>query len=101
MKLAFMKYKLNCQQAIDAMCKECIYDPISIGIFKQTLNQQIEDCTSPECPLYEYRPLTGKTKEENKQKYIASLSEEAKQEYFKQSEKSRIAFNKNVRGVNS
>lgn len=32
-------------------CKECIYDSESSG----TIKQQIENCTSPKCPLYPYR----------------------------------------------
>ena len=42
--------------AIDAKCCECIYDPISIG--HGSWRKQVEDCTSRNCPLYEYRPCT-------------------------------------------
>lgn len=38
---------------IDRMCKHCIYDP---GKGNGTWRQQVEACTSPNCPLYEVRP---------------------------------------------
>lgn len=40
------------RQAINAKCKECIYDPIGRG----TWRQQVEACTSYACPLYPIRP---------------------------------------------
>jgi len=42
------------QQAINAMCKACIYDPIAgYG----TWRRQVANCTSFSCALYQYRPL--------------------------------------------
>ena len=41
--------------AINAKCKECIYDPGSGG---GTWRQQVEACTSPKCPLYPVRPVS-------------------------------------------
>lgn len=42
--------------AINAMCRECIYDPLSgCG----TWRQQVEGCTSPNCPLFPLRPLSA------------------------------------------
>lgn len=38
--------------AINAMCKDCIYDPTNGGKWRE----QVEACTSPECPLYNVRP---------------------------------------------
>jgi hypothetical protein len=46
-------------QAIRAMCKDCIYDPCSPG----TWVQQAEACTSPECPLYAFRPKSKAAKD--------------------------------------
>jgi hypothetical protein len=46
--------RLTRQQAINAFCKECIYDPACAGTWKQ----QTEACTSPECVLYPYRPTS-------------------------------------------
>lgn len=43
------------QQAIDAMCRECLYDPHSGG---GTWREQITACTGTTCPLYPYRPVS-------------------------------------------
>ena len=40
------------QQAIDAKCKECTYDPLDDG----TWRQQVEQCELTACALYPYRP---------------------------------------------
>ena len=40
------------QQAIDAKCKDCIYDPEDSG----TWRQQVERCELIECSLWNYRP---------------------------------------------
>ena len=40
------------RKAINAMCKGCIFDPVAGGQWRQ----QVEACTSPECPLFELRP---------------------------------------------
>ena len=50
--------KLTRQQAINAKCKDCIYDPLDKG----TWLKQVESCTFSGCPLYPYRPLTKKSK---------------------------------------
>ena len=63
------------QKAINAKCKECIYDE-SPG--NGTLHEQIEGCTSPSCPLFDLRPVTSKTRQERDEKYLASLSVEEK-----------------------
>lgn len=42
-------------QAINAFCKECIYDPRGGA---GTWRQQVEACTSTNCPLYDFRPLS-------------------------------------------
>lgn len=38
--------------AINDKCKDCIYDPLAGG----TWRQQVEDCTCTDCPLYDVRP---------------------------------------------
>jgi hypothetical protein len=43
---------MSLRKAINLKCRECIYDPMAEG----TWRQQISDCTSPNCPLYPYRP---------------------------------------------
>ena len=40
------------QQAIDAKCKDCIYDPLDDG----TWRQQVEGCDITDCALWNYRP---------------------------------------------
>ena len=39
--------------AIDAFCKECIYDPAAEG----TWRAQVADCKSTACSLFPFRPL--------------------------------------------
>lgn len=47
--------KLTVRQAVNAKCKECIYDPIGgFGNWRQ----QVGACTSYSCPLYEHRPVS-------------------------------------------
>lgn len=43
----------NFRKAIDAKCKECIYDPYSEG----TWREQVENCTSYSCALYPLRSV--------------------------------------------
>lgn len=45
--------KQSLRKAIDAKCKECIYDPIG-GCGKW--REQVAACTSPCCPLFDVRP---------------------------------------------
>ena len=40
------------QEAIDAKCKECIFDPLDEG----TWRQQVQACEIKSCALYPYRP---------------------------------------------
>ena len=46
--------ELTRQQAINANCKFCIYDPGADGNWKQ----QTQACTSKDCALYPYRPVS-------------------------------------------
>lgn len=43
------------RKQIDLMCKQCIYDGSSGS---GTWKQQVTDCTSPDCALFNLRPLT-------------------------------------------
>ena len=55
-RLAPRKKRPSMRKAIDAKCKECIYDDLSgLG----TWRQQTEGCLSTDCPLYELRPRTS------------------------------------------
>jgi len=40
------------QKAINAKCKDCIYDPVDGG----TWREQVQRCTSTDCALFEHRP---------------------------------------------
>lgn len=43
------------QQAINAKCKDCIYDPMCGG---GNWRQQVAACTIKTCALWPYRPLS-------------------------------------------
>lgn len=46
------------RRAINDKCKDCLYDPLQSG----TWREQIEACTSGNCPLFPVRPLSkGRT----------------------------------------
>lgn len=47
--------KRSLRSAINAKCKECIYDPIAGG---GTWRQQVSECTSVTCPLFDIRPMS-------------------------------------------
>ena len=42
------------QKAIDAKCRECIYDELADG----TWRMQVEQCELTACALYPYRPVS-------------------------------------------
>jgi len=46
------------QEAIDAKCKECIYDPEEDG----TWRQQVKACAINTCALHPYRPMPYKVR---------------------------------------
>jgi hypothetical protein len=46
--------KPSMRKAIDAFCKDCIYDPLSGG---GTWREQVGACKDDLCPLHELRPL--------------------------------------------
>jgi hypothetical protein len=48
-----MTARLSMRDAINAKCKDCIYDPVSRG----TWREQVRECTSATCPLFPLRPL--------------------------------------------
>ena len=52
---------MSLRNAINAKCKECIYDPIG-GSGKW--RQQVEACTSWDCPLFPVRPITTKSRKQ-------------------------------------
>jgi hypothetical protein len=42
--------------AVNAKCKSCIYDP---GSGNGTWRKQVEACSSSNCPLHPFRPISG------------------------------------------
>lgn len=48
------------RKAINAKCKECIYDEMPGN---GTWRQQVEACTATTCPLYELRPVSHSPKQ--------------------------------------
>lgn len=45
---------MSLRQAVNDMCKQCIYDETAPG----TWRQQVDVCTSPNCPLFSHRPAS-------------------------------------------
>jgi hypothetical protein len=46
--------------AIDAKCKSCVYDPGARGNWRE----QVSACSSGNCPLHPFRPLSSACKRE-------------------------------------
>lgn len=65
------------KQAIDQKCKDCNYDPLDRG----TWRQQIERCTATDCPLWEYRPKS-RAKSDSVAKTDTQLTESLPDEYW-------------------
>jgi len=53
---------MSLRAAINAKCKECIYDPIA---GRGTWRQQVEACTSRACPLFSVRPTSSGSKDDS------------------------------------
>ena len=47
------------KKAIDAFCKQCVYDKHSTG----TWREQVLNCPSKKCPLYAFRPIPDHARE--------------------------------------
>jgi hypothetical protein len=69
------------QKAINEHCKQCNYDELDKG----TWLAQIESCTMKDCPLYQYRPLTQKTRSLSAKK----MDDGAKKAFVERMKKSR------------
>jgi len=67
---------LTLRKAVDAHCKQCIYDGTTEG---GSWRKQVANCTSPGCYLFPHRPVDGHTKEANKKERYNELSDEDKQ----------------------
>jgi len=51
------KPRRSMRAAINAFCRSCIYDPSGAD---GTWREQVENCPSRECPLYDFRPCTSR-----------------------------------------
>ncbi len=49
---------MSMRAAINAKCKDCIYDPLAPGNWRQ----QVGGCTISTCSLHPYRPKSRPTK---------------------------------------
>lgn len=47
--------RISLREAIDAKCKDCIYDEGARGLGRW--KQQVAACTVTRCPLYAVRPM--------------------------------------------
>ena len=47
--------KPGLRASINAKCKDCIYDNLGEGNWRQ----QVSACTSEDCPLYAVRPISS------------------------------------------
>jgi hypothetical protein len=56
--------------AIDAKCRECSYDRLDRG----TWRQQVADCRVPSCPLYAVRPQPTVSRQAPRNGQIGSIS---------------------------
>lgn len=51
-----MKPKRSMRKAVNLKCKDCNYDPLDRG----TWRQQVGSCTATDCSLHEFRPKPSK-----------------------------------------
>lgn len=49
--------KMSKTKSLHMMCKSCIYDKAAPG----TWREQVENCSSSHCPLWQHRPMTTAT----------------------------------------
>jgi hypothetical protein len=49
--------KMSRTKALNEKCKQCIYDPE----FGGTWREQVENCTTSSCPIWQHRPKTSAT----------------------------------------
>ena len=87
--------RLTQQQAIDLNCRHCNFDDQDIGI--GTLRSQIDKYPSPQCPFFEYRPLTTATKKLRQEAKVEAMSPEARAEYRAKQESARIRLTTGIK----
>ena len=85
--------KINTRkQAIDEKCKDCNYDSLDKGTWKE----QVESCTSTDCSLYTFRPLTAGTTKKLKDERYLLMSPEEKAKADAKADATRERFSNNT-----
>jgi len=51
---------ISMRAAVNAKCKDCIYDPAAPGNWRQ----QVQGCTVKSCPLFQIRPVSAPKRSE-------------------------------------
>ena len=86
--------KLTRKQAMDAFCKLCIYDEGAQGA--GSWRKQVSECTSQDCPLYEYRPLDSESAEIAKKERYAAMTPSERADWDARADAARINLAKNM-----
>ena len=73
------------QKAINEKCKDCIYDELDKG----TWRQQVGACTMTDCSLYEYRPLDSVRAQERRENLEKLMTDEQLAAHKAKADKSR------------
>lgn len=63
--------RLSLRAAVNAMCKSCLYDP---GNGNGAWRQQVQGCSSGNCPLHPVRPLPVKARKSGKDARNVSMA---------------------------
>jgi hypothetical protein len=66
---------MSMRKAINAKCKDCIFDPFDRDAGKW--RQQVEACTSTDCGLWPYRPKSTKAVNSAESATLANMGEAA------------------------
>ena len=83
--------KINTRkQAIDEKCKDCIYDSLGGGTWKE----QTENCPDNTCSLYSFRPLTNATLTKIREEKYINMSPEEKEKADLKAQSTRERFAK-------
>ncbi len=67
---------MSLRQAINQMCKGCIYDSGAAGNWRQ----QVSACTSSNCPLFPHRPVSTTDKRKRTNRAISQPKTERQSE---------------------
>jgi len=68
---------MSLRKAVNDKCRECLYDPLSNGNWRQ----QITACTSPNCPLFPFRPISKSKGCANRAIFGVEINERGRGQY--------------------